>query len=321
MRSKVLGAILALFAAITVLPASAQQPTLKSLAADHGSLVAGDVTIANFHAPKEFPSHFLDVIVPDEGDNVAVSANVRPDGNVDLVFTAIDPATGAPTPMLIDAGNGSGLPADRLFMTQYDVVVTNPHLALHAVDRSLGPGTTANGATGAFNFGYTFTDIYSGAVFGMGQYSIELGGGQLLNINSWTNVPGAAPIPATYTNGLPATFGDYSGAKLGNEWGLGSGPWGGVRTGAASLDSMTITLILAPAVQPAPGTIPGVLGFSASSVFLTSPAPLGGENIALSASPGIFNGQHVTLPASATVPEGATSVSYTHLTLPTIYSV
>jgi hypothetical protein len=313
---RILLTLLKLSAAGLPLIATAQTPpSLKSLAANHGSIVAGDVTITNFHTPKEFPTHFLDVIVPDDGDNVAVSANVRPDGNVDLVFTAIDPATGIPSPMTIDAANTSKAPANRLFMMQYDVVVTNPQLALHAVDRSFGPGTVTTGATGAFNYAYSYTGMYSGAIYGLVHYFFDTAAGGVRNFNSWTTGPGPALFPATYSQtpgsvGVPATFGDISAAKLGNEWGLGSGPWGGIRIGDASLDSMTVTLILAPTVPPTAGAAPGILGFTASSVFLTSPAGSGGATLALSATRGVFNGQVVTVPPSVTVPEGSTYTSW-----------
>lgn len=266
--------------------------SLKTLVDTHGSLVAGDVTITNFRRPVDFPVHFVDVRGVDNSDDVMVTANVGIDGKVNVTFTPTDPATGLPSPLMINAGHNSPLSPNIFFNMTYDVVVTNPQLKLHSVDSSFGPGTTTccGGASTSVNIVYYFSaatgnsvasTIYmDGAAFG----GKPVGGSLLPQVEVWSS---------------PVTFKDYSAYRFGNEWGAISGPWGGIRQGQATVDYMTMTFALAPAAPDA-GPM-NIANLFADAVYLTVPAGPGGATIKLSSSDPTLLAE----PASVTVPEGA----------------
>lgn len=114
---------LSLLLLLPALVAAQVGPTLKSLVTARGSITVGDVTITNFRTPFEWPMVFVDgPAMPDRRDRTAVSATVVADGNVDPVFTAIDPLTGLPLPQV----SATAVPNDYLAFVTYDVVVTNP---------------------------------------------------------------------------------------------------------------------------------------------------------------------------------------------------
>ena len=94
-RRQALGNALASFAAAVVLaiPAFAQTPTVKSLVANHGTIVSGDLTFSNFQTPSTLPYNFFGTLFPNDGSDIAVSASTMANGRVGLKFTPIDPAT------------------------------------------------------------------------------------------------------------------------------------------------------------------------------------------------------------------------------------
>ena len=277
------------------LPAAAQtaEPTLKSLVSSHGSLVAGDVKITNFRTP--FVSGglaFADVRSYGNGDDVTVRAEVAGPGKVNLVFTAINPLTGVPTPAFIDAANGAAASPNQAYNMTYDVVVTNPQLKLHAFDNSWGPATVSAGASAAVNMQYYFNaaggnasgtflylDLYINSTFLTGR----LPGGSLL------------PQVETWTGGTN----DYYAYRFGNVWGLVSGPWGGIRVGHAYYDNFTMSFTLAAAAPPV--AAPQMADLFADAVYLTAPAGPGGVTVALVSNDPVT----LSVPASVTVPEGA----------------
>ena len=115
------------------LAASAQAPPVRvaQLIATDGTLVAGDVSFSHF---RQLPSNiiFTQSTPLDGVGNIAASAAVNADASVSLVFTAIDPATGASSP--ITAAYQQSI--------AYDVTVTNPALLLGTVNQDFGSTTT-----------------------------------------------------------------------------------------------------------------------------------------------------------------------------------
>ena len=108
----------ALLALVLALPAAVQaaEPTLKSLVDGHGSVVAGDVMITNFRMPVVSGFGFADVRSYGKGDDVTVRAEVSAAGKINLIFTAIDPLTGVPTPAFIDAANGAAASPNQAYL-------------------------------------------------------------------------------------------------------------------------------------------------------------------------------------------------------------
>ncbi len=282
--------LLTLATVATALSANAQSAqVLKSLVTSHGSLAVGDVVFTNFQTPRSPPSTFMDS-QPNDGNDVAVSTTLTADGRVGLVFTPIDSTTGVATPFHIDAASGPGStsPAGVLRYVTYDVVVTNPQLRLRNVDLSYGPGTREIGATEAFNFVYYFDTNGSGAV---GALIID----QRINGQPTTGVPSSS-------GGIVIPGADLTGLRFGSEWGLASGPWGGIRQGNADLDYTTIIYSLAPVdVQSVPLGV-DIKAFFPDAIYLTNPAPVGGATIMLSSSdPAV-----IAVPIAMSIPQGAT---------------
>jgi hypothetical protein len=275
----------------TLLPAQAQtSQVLQSLVTNHGSLAAGDVVFTNFRMPRIFPGSVIQLgdtfPAAPNGADVSVRASVGADGQINLVLTPIDPATGLPKPFLTDATPGAPLPTDALKYVEYDVVVTNPLRRLHALDHAFGPGTTGVMGSTPFNFTYVFDETHSNPLTQYLPVAIELIAG------------GAEIYPAGPTT-LPG--GDRAGARFGTEWGISANDWGGIRQGTGSLDSITVRYALADAVAPVAVAPVGVSILFTDAVYLSSPAPVGGVTIALS----VNDPTALAVPATVTVPEGS----------------
>jgi hypothetical protein len=274
-----------------LLPAHAQtSQILQSLVNNHGSLAAGDVVFTNFRMPRLFPGSVIqlgDTFPPlPNGADVSVRASVAADGQINLVLTPIDPATGLPSPFLTNAKPGAALPTDALKYVEYDVVVTNPLRRLHALDHAFGPGTTGVMGSTPFNYTYVFDETHSNPFTQYLPVATEL-------IANGTEIYPAGPVT------LPG--GDRAGARFGTEWGISANDWGGIRTGTGSLDSITVRYALADAVAPVAAAPVGVSILFSDAVYLSSPAPVGGVTIALS----VNDPTALAVPASVTVPEGS----------------
>ena len=290
------GALAALALLATVADASAQAATtLKTLVDTHGSLSAGDLTITNFRTPYGPPVGLADVRTYGKGDDVAVRAELAADGRVNLVFTPVDPLTALPRPAFVDAANGAAASPNQAYNVTYDVVVNNPLRKLHAVDSGWGPGTVSTSATEAINAVYYFNAGGGNAVCLCLVYLDQFRGTQFVS----GRPAGGVPLPQTESWAVIGGTGDYSAYRFGNQWGLISGPWGGVRFGQASLDNLTMSFTLAPAM-PAVGA-PVMDDLFADAVFLSGPAGPGGVTIALRSSDPTL----AAVPATVTVLEGA----------------
>jgi hypothetical protein len=292
MRPAVFRFLLASVIASALTPAFAQTTqVLKDLVLNHGSLAVGDVVFTNFRQPLLVPNSIIQLgdtfPAPPDGADVSVAASLAADGRINLVFTAIDPATGLPKPYLANAQPGQPLPTDVLRYMEYDVVVTNPLRRLHGLDRAFGPGTAGVFASSPFN-GVWFFDATNLNQFGLVAYD------QIVNGQDFFNV-GAVTL-----NG-----GDRAGARFGVQWGILSGDWGGIRIGNASIDSISLKYSLADAVPSAPAAV-GISSFFADAVYLTSPAPAGGTTVTLSSSDSTV----LAVPASVTVPQGSIYSAY-----------
>ena len=285
----------ALLALVLALPAAVQaaEPTLKSLVDGHGSVVAGDVMITNFRTPVVSGFGFADVRSYGKGDDVTLRAELSAAGKINLIFTAIDPVTGVPTPAFIDAANGAAASPNQAYYMTYDVVVTNPALKLHAVDNTWGPSTVSAGASAAVNLLYYFnaaggngsgTTLYLDA-FVNSQYlsGRPLGGMLLPQVENWTTVGNN----------------DYYAYRFGSVWGLVSGPWGGVRVGHAYYDNFNMSFTLVSAAAPV--AAPQMTNLFGDAVYLSAPAGPGGVTVALTSS----DPATLAVPAAVTVPEGA----------------
>ena len=285
---KLLAASACLFALI---PAHAQtSQVLQSLVTNHGSLAAGDVVFTNFRMPRIFPGSVIqlgDTFPPlPNGADVSIRASVAADGQVNLVLTPIDTATGRPKPFLTNAAPGAALPTDVIKYLEYDVVVTNPLRRLHGFDRAFGPGTTSFMGNSAFNGVYMFDETHSNPF----TQFVGVAADQIVNGTEYFN---AGPVT------LPG--GDRAGARFAVQWGINSSDWGGIRQGTGSLDSVTLRYALADAVAPVAAAPVGVSILFTDAVYLSSPAPAGGVTVALS----VDNPAALAVPASVTVPEGS----------------
>jgi hypothetical protein len=269
--------------------------TLKSLVDGHGSLVAGDVTFTNFRTPIGVAAAFVDVRSYGLGDDVAVRSEAAADGSVRLVFTPVDRTTGTPTPAFIDAANGAAASPNQAYNVTYDVVVTNTQRKLHAVDSWWGSGTSSSGATEAVNAVYYFSAGGGNSVCGCFVYLDQFRGTQFVS----GRPAGGALLPQVETWSATPGTGDYSAYRFGNQWGLISGPWGGVRIGQASLDNLTLSFTLVAAAPPI--GVPQLANLFPDAVYLSAPAGAGGTTVALSSS----DTSLAVVPASITVPAGA----------------
>jgi hypothetical protein len=225
--------------AITPSALAQTSQVLKNLVANHGSLAAGDVVFTNFRLPYLAPNVITlmgDTYPPlPNGADVSVRASVAADGQINLVLTPIDPATGLPSPYLTNAAPGATMPTDVLRYVEFDVVVTNPQRRLHGFDRAFGPGTTSVYGNPAYNWVYFFDETHSNPYT---QY-VGVAFDQIVNGAEYFNA-GSVTLPG----------GDRAGARFGVQWGINASDWGGLRIGTGSLDSITLRYSLANAVAP-----------------------------------------------------------------------
>jgi hypothetical protein len=279
-----------------LIPAHAQtSQVLQSLVTNHGSLAAGDVVFTNFRLPLMRPDNpFLPgdtfPALPN-GADVSVRASVAADGQINLVLTPINAATGLPSPFLTNAAPGAALPTDALKYVEFDVVVTNPLRRLHGLDRAFGPGTTGVMGSFPFNYAYIFDETHSNPLTPYLPVATDLivNGTEFFNGGSVNS--GSVTLPG----------GDRAGARFGVQWGISANDWGGTRTGTGRLDSVTLRYALADALAPVATAPVGVSILFSDAVYLTHPAPAGGTTIALS----VDDPMALAVPASVTVPEGS----------------
>lgn len=132
MHRKLTGPLLTLVTTLLALTAPAQTPLVGvgHFIGTGATLVVGDLTFSNFTLP---PLPIAASPPLDGVGDIAVSGVVNADETVSLTFTAFDPATGTPQPIL-----GAALKC-----IAYDVAVTNPDRLLSSVNQSVGPATTA----------------------------------------------------------------------------------------------------------------------------------------------------------------------------------
>ena len=328
------------FFAIHARPVSAQstaQAPIGVLTATGGTLVAGDVTFGNF---RQLPSNIVfSQATPLNGvANIAASAAVNADGSVSLIFTAINPATGAPQPIT----------AAYLQSIAYDVTVTNPARLLNSVNQDFGPTTTygfnflqyrepapsaeqlASGIANAISTdGTLIFDNMSGAVYPVqfGPYpagSPEIGrGGVLYSLSDGTIFQGIQfgmfGGPLGHASPLPG--GNRASLSLRNFFGALTDPHNFLpvlRTVPPFvLDGIAVKFTLVPAstpVTPIPvalGSIdvspPGAAAVSLARTVavdgVSHPgfAPVGGVLVTLTSS----NAAALPLPPTITMPQGA----------------
>src|SRR5579883_2138145 len=297
---------LALAALGSLASAQTAMTPLGDLVATRSSLTAGDITFSNFQFPTILPSP-LGLL--GEFNDIAVSATTNANGTVSLAFTAINPITGTPTPIVTNPTAGG----DQIRLVSYTMTVTNPALRVHSIDQSFGPGTNVTGDTTVFNGLYGVEPVLT-------LYDL------LIFDNS------AAPFKVIRGAGFPSadgsgTFGGSGGILLpgGNlatytmasEFGLVKGHFGFAPGG--TLDSITMTYSLVPAGSPVPLVVPnialkgdtGVYGIIAAdglsidnagigNVLLTNFAQDGGAVVTLSSS----NPAALAVPPTVTIPQG-----------------
>ena len=322
--------VLVCAAATTVLlpnTASAQAPTIKSLVASHGSIVAGDLTFSNFQAPALLPYYSYGSLANDGGD-VAVTATTTSSGRTGLTMTAIDPATGKAKPWAIDAapggvggkngGGGTTFLGDVTRHITFDVTVTNPQSLLSSVDTSYGSGTFTVLGTARFpNFAGAENLTY---YMEPGTNTPYL----MINDQYWSNtnlksssLGGYGTVP---NGGSPLPGGYLRSFRFGSQMMLTVGPWGGIRAGQCTVDAYSITFSTVPAnTPPVPVTtelsnffVSSVGGGSSASgvVTLTAPAGDGGAEVLLASSDATV----LSVPASVIVPQGAQNVYFSGAT-------
>jgi hypothetical protein len=289
----------ALAGTLLALPVLAQTPTptptLDALIASHGSVSVGDLTFSNFQKPSVLPVTSVGLLR--DFNDIAVNTTATADGSrVGLVFTAIDPGTGAPRPLVVGANAG----AEVVRLISYNVTVTNPALLLHSVDQSFGPGTSipSNANTEAMNFLVGLEPVTP--VFDL------LLSDQLLGGNALTR---GATFPSAPEGGFLLPGGNLAGYALENEFGIITGH-GGVFT-SGTLDSVSVIFSLVPAGAPVPPAVVNLLAFSIDptgigGVSLTDFAQAGGATITLASS----NPAAFAVPATVTVPQSARVFSF-----------
>ena len=277
-------------AGLLALSALAQQAIvpLNQLVSSHGSLAAGSVTFSNFQMPKVLPSPLA--VLSEFGD-IGVSATTNADGTVSLVFTAVDPTTGQPSPLTSSPAG----PGDLIRLVSYSVTVTDPNLRLHSVDQSFGPGTVITGNNNAVNGLYTSEpapNVYDLLIWD----TVDFGSSLLRG----ANMPSATPAA-----GILFPGGNLAGYTMANEFGLIKGHWN-FPTGG-SLDSIAMRFSLVPAGSPVPPVSVSLAqnGFTVDSsglagIMLSTYAQEGGAVVALSSS----NPAALPVPATVTVAQG-----------------
>ena len=302
MRYRISDAPLAV-AALLAIPAFGQTPTVKSLMASHGTIIAGDLTFSNFQAPATLPYTFFGPLTPNDGSDTAVSATFA-NGRVGLLFTPIDPVTGSPKPWVIGFTTGGGggggkggggggggvvLPADISRLVTYDVTVTNPNLLLNSADVAYGSGTATTGVGASEAITYYIDPVTGGPYLQIwdiysGNFDSKSSNFNTVNQSLGGRIPlgpGGAPTPGGYQRSLRYGVQVMMGAYV------------GLGTGTATVDSYsvgysTVAAGTAPVTPPSslvsfyltPGSIPpqGVIQLSGpaglnTDITLTSSAP------------------------------------------------
>jgi hypothetical protein len=289
---------LLLVAAVIMMSAGfAQSPItpLDALVANHGSISAGPVTFSSFQKPGILPNPLTPV---NEFGDIGVSAVVNTNGTVSLVFFAIDPATGSPSP-LTTSPTGA---ADLIRFITYSITVNDPSLRLHSVDQSFGPGTVVTGNNSAINGLYTsepVPNVYDLLVFDQ----IDTGGASLLRGANMPSADGSGSFSGA--GGILLPGGNLVGYTMGNEFGLIKGHWNFPPGG--TLDSVIVTFGLVPAGT----TVPAMSVSLAQNGFIVDASGLGsitlstfaqerGAVVTLSSS----NPAAVSMPATVTVGQG-----------------
>ena len=303
-RNRLFEATLAAFAAVTILwvPALAQTPTVKSLAATHGTIVAGDLTFSNFQAPAALPYTFFGPLMPNDGSDIAVSATTMASGRVGLLFTAIDPASGSPKPWVISfaavAGGGGGkggggggtvtLPTDVSRVVTYDVTVTNPNLLLNSTDVSYGPGTATTGVGAWEAMTYYVEPVTSAPHLQIWDIYAGNSDSKSSNFNTINQSLGGRIALPLYG---AATPGGYQ-RSLRHGVQIMMGAYLSLGTGTATLDSYGVGYTTVPANTP-PVTPPATLVF-----FYLQPAGIPPYGVIMLSGPAAMN-TDITLTSSA----------------------
>jgi hypothetical protein len=261
----------------------------------NGSLTAGDVTFSNFKIPKIPPANFVGVLPPEFND-IGVSATVNSNGTVSLAFVSIDPATGAPSPLVTSAAAAG----DLLRAVTYTVTVNNQALRIHSVDQAFGAGTTITGNTEAFNGLYGVEPV--SVVFDELMFDSSTAPPQVLRGAMMPSPDGSGLFSGN--GGILMPGGDLATYNMANEWGLLKGHAGFDQGG--TLDSITETFALVPAGGQVPLVTPVIAQFNTDStsaianVVLSDFAQEGGAVVTLASS----NPSALALPPSITVPQG-----------------
>jgi hypothetical protein len=220
------------------------------------------------------------------------------DATVSLVFTAIDPATGAPTPLVVSPAGA----ADLIRFVSYSITVNDPGLRLHSVDQKFGPGTTITGNNSAVNGLYTSepaANVYDLLVWDQ----VDQGSTTLLRGANMPSADGSGSFSGA--GGILLPGGNLAGYTMGNEFGLIKGHWSFPPGG--SLDSLIITFSLVPTGTPVP-SVPVSLaqnGFSVDpsglgSIVLSNFAQQDGAVVILSSS----DPAALPVPSTVTVAQG-----------------
>jgi len=308
MRNILPSSILALAVALMAMPAAAQTPPtpVTQLVSTGQALVAGDVTFSNFTLPTTmlFPPGPLTAV-----DDMAASTAVNADGSVSLVFTAIDPATGAPRPIT----------AEFQHQIAYDVTVTNPAFLLNAVNQQFGPATNVGFNSLEYreplpSFVNLDDVLISDNVFGHnvdGTLGVSRGG-VLYPLSCQRGGPTGCASPLPGGNRASLGLQNYFGVILDNRFGFTGGA-------TPSVDSIAMTFTLVPATTPVtpiavtlagidvsiPGTasvgLADTVDPTNSLVIHPGFAPAGGVLVTLTTS----NAAALPLPASVTMPQGS----------------
>ena len=268
---------------------------LDTLVANHGSVSAGAVTFGGFQKPRILPSPLAPV---DEFGDIGVSAIANADGTVSLVFTAIDPATGSPSPLAVSSAGA----ADLIRFVSYSITVNDPNLRLHSVDQKFGPGTAITGNNSAVNGLYTSeppANVYDLLIFDQ----IDQGASTVLRGANMPSADGSGSFSGS--GGILLPGGNLAGYTMANEFGLIKGHWSFPPGG--TLDSLTVTFSLVPAGTPvAPVTVSlAQNGFTVDAsglagIALSNFAQQGGAVVALSSS----NPAVLPVPSTVTVGQG-----------------
>ena len=288
--------VVALAAAAMAPAAFAQAITpLDTLVANHGSVSAGAVTFGGFQKPRILPAPLAPV---DEFGDIGVSAIANADGTVSLVFTAIDPATGSPNPLVVSPATG----ADLIRFISYSITVNDPNLRLHSVDQKFGPGTAITGNNSAVNGLYTSEpapNVYDLLVFDQ----IDQGSSTLLRGANMPSADGSASFSGA--GGILLPGGNLAGYTMANEFGLIKGHWSFPPGG--TLDSLTVTFSLVAADTPVAPVAVSLAqnGFTVdvsglAGIALSNFAQHGGAAVALSSS----NPAALPVPSTVTVAQG-----------------